>query len=315
MIKLNRAYSLRVQRVDGSFQEFELPYTIDFDVDRHIYSSPNEATIRIYNLSPDSRNQLRKDTLDTDVSRRVTLKVGYGENMSTIFDGTLDHCWSGRQGVNFITNLHCRDNGFIYSNTFVSVAYSDGESRKSVVDKIIKQMEKAGIQRGIIGNIEGSYPIGRTIEGLACDLLRTVTGDISFVDNNKVFVLNDNEAIVGDYKEITSETGLINTPLIENAYVRCDILLEPRLLIGQRVKLNSTTASEGYYVSGAGSYDEFVQKGKSGYHYTGSNFNGDYKIIGVRHSGTISATVAGTAVTNVVLGGEYIQVAYKGLSL
>jgi hypothetical protein len=315
MIKLNREYSLKVQRVDGTFQVFELPYTIEFDVDRHVYSSPNEATIKIYNLSPDSRNQLRKDVLDTDKSRRVTLQVGYGGNMSTIFDGTLDQCWSGRQGVNFITNLKCRDNGFIYSNTFVSVAYSDGESKQSVINKIIKQMESAGIQRGIVGNIEGSYPIGRTIEGLASDLLRTVTGDIAFIDNNRVYVLNDDEALIGDYTEITSDTGLLNTPILENAYVRCDILLEPRLVVGQKIKLNSQTASEGYTVSGATYFGEFKNKAQSNYHYSVTNFNGDYKVIGIRHSGTISATVAGSAVTSVTLGGEYIKTAYKGISI
>lgn len=315
MNKLQRSYFLRVQRNDGLFQEFELPYTIEFDVNRNNYSTPNSASIKIYNLSPDSRNAIRKDILDTDVSRRVTLKVGYGETMSTIFDGTLNQCWSARQGVNFITHLDCRDNGYLYNNGEVSVQYSAGESVKSVVEKIVKQMKPYGVDKGIIGDIQGTFYRDGSVKGLAVDLLRTITGDIAYIDNNKIFCLNDGEGIETEYQEITSDTGLLDTPILENAFVRCNLLLEPRLIINQKIKLNSTTASNGYNYVGSTSYGEIQTKGLSTYHYAVTNFNGDYKITGIRHSGVISQTVSGSAVTSVVLSGEYIKTAYKGFSI
>jgi len=67
-----------------------------------------------------------------------------------------------------------------------------------------------------------------------------------------------------------------------------DILFEPRLQIGQVVELNSN----------------FFKK-----------LNGQYKIIGIRHSGTISDAVAGRCKTTVelCLGNRVLNV-LKGIS-
>jgi hypothetical protein len=298
--KLNRQYELTIQAIDGHELQFTLPYTIEFSVDRNNYSSPNTATITIYNLAPDTRNQLRKDAIDTDVSRRVTLKVGYGDNLSTVFDGTLDHCWSARQGTNFLTQMEARDNGFVYSNTNVSVYYSQGQTIRSVVDSVVKQLAQKGVTVGYIGDIKGSFPRSGAKQGLAMEILRELTNDTCFIDNNKIFVLGDKEAIIGPFEEISSATGLIGTPVLENTFLKAELILEPRLLICQKIKMNTTTGSN---------------KNNPSYTYGITNFNGDYKITGIAHRGTISPTVAGSATTSVVLSGETVEIAYRGIGV
>lgn len=300
MDKLGRSYELTVQRIDGRDQVFTLPYSIEFAVDRNNFSSPNTASISIYNLSQDTRNQLRKDAIDTDVSRRVKLRVGYGDIKSTIFDGTLDHCWSARQGVHFITHLQCRDNGFVYDNIDVTINYAENQSKKSVVENIIQQLSASGISRGVIGDIAGTFPRRGSKQGNAMKLLREITGDNVFIDTGKIYCLNDGQEIIGPVTLIDSANGLIGTPIVENTFLNVEMLLEPRVLMCQKVKLITTTGSNAQDIT---------------YHYGINSFNGDYKITGISHRGIISETVAGSATTSLVLSGQRIEQTYRGLIL
>lgn len=300
MDKLNRTYELTVQAINGDNLTFKLPYTIEFSVDRNNYSSPNVASITVYNLAPDTRNAIRKDAIDTDKSRRVILKVGYGNNLSTVFDGTLDQCWSARQGTNFLTKIEARDNGFIYSNTNVTVYYSAGQTIRSVVENIAKQLRQNGLGIGIIGEVPGVFRRAGVKQGLALEILREITNDTCYIDNNNLFVISDGEAIIGPYTEISTATGLIGTPILENTFLKAEIILEPRLLICQKIKMKSETGS---------------QKNNPTYFYGITNFDGDYKVTGIAHRGVISPTIAGSATTNVVLAGETIAQVYRGLSI
>lgn len=300
MDKLNRTYELTVQGLSGNFLTFKLPYTIDFSVDRNNYSSPNVASITIYNLGPDTRNEIRKDAIDTAVNRRVTLKVGYGSNLSTIFDGTIDQCWSARQGTNFLTQIQARDNGYIFSNTNVTVYFSEGQTKESVVRKVADQLKQQGLGIGIIGEIKGNFRRQGVEQGLAVDVLRKLTNDTCYIDNNTLFVIADGEALQGPFQELSSKTGLIGTPILENVFLRAELILEPRLLICQELKLKSETGSN---------------FNNPTYTYGITNFDGDYKVTAISHRGTISPTIAGSATTSIVLAGETIQKVYKGLSI
>jgi hypothetical protein len=301
MIKFNRTYELTITGLDGEVQYFALPYSIDFAAHRQAYASANTLTLNIYNLATKTRSNLRKDTNDFDVSRRITLKVGYGDQLSTIFDGTLDTCWSERQGVNFITHITARDNGLVYSTTRITYTYADGETKQSVVDGIVKQLTDDGLIEGsLIGQVDGFFPKGSVLDGPPMEILTEICGNICFIDSNKIYVINQNSAIEGVFDYLSSETGLLNTPRLQQAYVEVELVMEPRVLICQKINLESTTADN---------------NNNPQFHLVVPSFNGDYKVIGIAHSGMISPTLAGTATTKLTLSNEVINTLYKGFGL
>ena len=61
MDKLFRKYEMVVVGNDGRKYEFKLPYSIEFTVQRNNLSTPNTASITIYNLGANTRAAMRKD--------------------------------------------------------------------------------------------------------------------------------------------------------------------------------------------------------------------------------------------------------------
>jgi hypothetical protein len=124
--------------------------------------------------------------------------------------------------------------------------------------------------------VQGVTKKGSAFDGNTSYLLQTITGGNFFIDNNTANVIMDGEFIDIEKENIVidAQSGLLNTPRRENTYVLLDMLFEPKLFIYQKVKLRSS-----------------IDK----------NFNGDYAVVSISHRGTISQTVAGSAITSVGL--------------
>ena len=73
---------------------------------------------------------------------------------------------------------------------------------------------------------------------------------------------------------INTKTGLLGTPILQGAFLTVETILEPRIKVGQLVEIES-------------SYN--------------TAFNGQYKVIGIRHIGVISEAVSGEAKTTLEL--------------
>lgn len=270
--KFGRNYYLSVEGVDRETIIIQPPFTIEFDITRNILSSQNTSSIRIYNLSENNRNKIRKDGWAYDDLRIVALKAGYGTNLPVIFAGNISHAFSVRESVNFITQLECFDGGFAFSNGVTNDNFPPGTSQQTVIDTLVNSLTPYGVQPGSVGSYPGENQGGTSYSGGTTDILSEITGGGFFIDNGKVHCLGDNEALNGEIQVIDSASGLLGTPVRENTYLNFDILFEPRLIIGQQIKLNSVT---------------------------GANFNSFYKVVSLHHRGTISEAICGDAVTSV----------------
>lgn len=283
MDKLGRNYFLKVQTLEGDFIEIRPPFTLEFDVSRNILTSANQAAMRIYNLSPTNRSALRKDVTDYDLRVDLSLQAGYGQNLPTIFQGTVKQAWSHRQKVDFITEIEGLDGGFAMVNGFSNQAFGAGEPNVSVLRRLMNDLP--GVQPGTIGNFPGTLVRGASYSGRTADLLAELSDGSFFIDNGRANLLGDNECLVGEIDEITAATGLLGTPIRELNILRVEMMFEPRLILGQKIKLESSTAN---------------------------NFNGFYRVISLHHRGTISESVCGDALTQVGLayGSEALEVIF-----
>lgn len=276
-MKLNRKFKILVETIDKKVVEITTPLTIQFDVERTTSSSINQMNLRVYNLSEKIRNLLYKDKfliLDDGTKknyRQIILQAGYKE-LSTIFKGNVLEVYSYRQGADIITYFNCHDGGYAASNSYSSITIDKSESYEDIFNKLISNL--VGIKKGKIGEIEGNPKRGVVFNGNTFTLLQESFDNKIYIDLEEVNLLNDNEAIKGDVLLINSETGLLGTPIRQNTYLTLDMIFEPRIVVGQVIEINSRI-------------NPF--------------YNGQFKVDGIKHSGTISDAVGGDCKTSLQL--------------
>lgn len=270
MDKFNRNYILSVETQNGEVLIIKPPFTVEFDITRNILSSANVCSIRIYNLSQNNRNKIRFDKQDTFDYRSVQLQAGYGENLPVIFAGSVTQAWSVREGTNFISSIECFDGGFAFNTGQTNIVFPEGTSQETLLETLATSLPAVSL--GAVGSFPGSLSRAASLSGNTTDLLRELSGGAFFIDNGKVHLLGDSECLEGSMLLVNASSGLLGTPVRERTVLTFDMIFEPRLLVGQKIQLESGTDV---------------------------NFNGFYKVISLKHRGMISPSVCGNAVTSV----------------
>ena len=274
MIKWNRNYILSIQ-VNGGWIDITMPFTMSFHIIRNPLAQANTGRFTILNLSEDTRRKIYKDKYKTAVYKGIELRAGYGDTKETlplIFKGNIKQAYSQRNGVNYETEIEAYDAGFAYVNANTGRSFAQGTTDKQIITTLIKDLPHISV--GKIGKFTEKLSKGNTMQGATIELLKNVTKSNFFIDNEKAYCLQENECFKGNLQKITSDTGLLGSPLREEALLTFTILFEPRLQVGQYVQLESSTEKL---------------------------FNGDYKVIGVEHQGVISDAQSGRCITKVSL--------------
>lgn len=269
--KLNRRFRLTVQTVDdkGVPNEgkiiIEDPISIRFAVNRTLFADVNAMDIDIYNLAPETYNKLFFDYFNVN-RRTVVLEAGYeGMELSVIFIGDVWSCFTSRQGSDVITRMHAIVG--LKSLGLQTDATLENISRNQILTHAAHDMAlDIKIYSG--EDIKFTRPV--TLQGNSFAIIQKYSDGMAFIDNNQINVLDTYEAIKGDVVLINDESGLLGVPEHEDALLRVRIIFEPRIIIGQIIEIKSRIAPM---------------------------FNGQYKVYGIKHEGTISKSVAGEAIT------------------
>lgn len=273
MAKFQRNYILTVEDRAKSIVTIRMPFTIEFDVTRNPLSSVCSASIRIYNLKADTRNRLYKDQYNTHIYNKLELKAGYGDNIQTLFIGNVARCFSIREGVNYITTIEVYSGQYAVLNSLTSKSIASGTKNQTILEDLIRSLPQ--IYDKVIGrSYSGNISRGNALMGNTIEIIKDLTGGRFFIDNEKAYVLDEDECVNGVVNLINSSSGLIGTPKREETFITFDMIFEPRIAMAQIIELQSETEKI---------------------------FNGQFKVIGIRHSGTISESVGGRVITNLKL--------------
>lgn len=276
-MKFGRRYQLTIDMNDGSGQiVITLPFTIQFTIDRSAGASLNSLNLVIYNLGAETRNRIRQDRFYSGVRTQVKLEGGY-DQLSTMFVGNILQAYSARRGSDIVTIINAQDGGFDTINTISSKTIAPGTSLKDVLKALVGDFPN--LNQGAIGEFDGRFNRGVVLDDNTLELLKKYSAFQLFIDKEKVFVLQNNEVISGDLAVINASTGLLETPIKEQAYINVATLFEPRVTVGQLIELASTVEPI---------------------------YNGQYKVLGVNHQGIISEAVNGQCISrfNLLAGGE-----------
>lgn len=266
-MKFGRRYRLTIEMEDGDAVIIEPPFSVRFNLVRSTMASLNTADFSIYNLAARTRNRIFQDRFDFSAYRKIIFEAGY-DTLTTVFVGSLFEANSERIGADIVTNINSRDGGFDVVGTKTYRTIAAGSTNKEIVEQLAQDFPN--LEVGAIGTFDQQYSRPVVLNGNTYELMKRYTEDKVFIDLEKVYALQDREVVPGDLQVLRGDTGLLETPKRDDAFLTVTTLFEPRIIMGQQVRLDSEAAPE---------------------------FNGDFKVIGVHHQGIISEAQGGSAIS------------------
>lgn len=277
--KFNRQYQLKLETGDGRVVTISSPLTIEFNIVRNTLASANTASFSVKNLNPATRSNIYKDLYNVEEFRAIQFFAGYddlqeGARLPMLFNGTIKSAYNNRSAgsVEFSTDIECFD-GQLSAFDNINLNVKKGTPLKDILKDVTNSMSDIG--SFTVGNgLDQKTYRGTSLMGNPKDYLRNLSGKRFFIDSRGVYILSENEVIDGSIKKIDKTNGILGTPRRQELFVEIDMLFEPRLKPAQLIQLESESAPE---------------------------HNGDYKVVGFKHSGVISGSEGGSVYTTVTL--------------
>lgn len=282
-MKFGRNYKITIQVTDATAIIIEMPLTIQFNIHRSVSASLNGMTLQIYNLSEHHRNLIYQDRFDTR-RFKIIVEMGY-DTLSTVFIGDIFQAGSSREGVNIITTIDARDGNFDTNQSVVNVTLAKGTTLRQALEYLAKQFPNLTIGT-ITNNTPGMQDVFErpiVLEGNVYQLIKLYANmklTQPHVDLGVINILGQNEVLVNNNLSlIDASTGLLNTPVRDQAFLTVTTLLEPRVIMGQVVQVESKIMPQ---------------------------YNGIYKVLGVTHKGVISGAINGSCTSAFQMNGNQL---------
>jgi hypothetical protein len=230
---------------------------ITFEVRQDDEQSPNNAAIRVYNLSPETTARIKGEY------GRVVLQAGY-ENASygVIFDGNIKQYRQGReQAKTTYLDILAADGDAAFNYAMVNAALPAGSTPRTRLQAAISVMEEHRVKEGrmMIPGAGGILPRGKVLFGLARAILRQQTENLGAtwnISNGEVNIVPLTGYLPGEAVVLTSATGLIGRPEQTQGGITARCLINPRIQVGGLVKIdnksiNTTEAAKRVAIAGA----------------------------------------------------------------
>lgn len=220
---------------------------IHFKVRQFDSESPNNAEIRIYNLSRSKIDQIIEEF------REVTLEAGYQFNLGVIFKGTVKWVRVGREPNNVDTylDLLCADGDIPYNQAFIAKSVMAGATAKDRIDEITKSMQEKGLGASptvvMKETTGGILPRGKVLFSMAKVAMRKEAEALASswsIQNGELVLLPNDEFIPGEAIVLTGHSGLIGRPEQTLDGIRAKCLINPKIKIGQLVKLDNASINQ-----------------------------------------------------------------------
>jgi hypothetical protein len=212
---------------------------ITFDIQKTIYRTPNQALIKVYNLTQAHEKQIDAEYNDLIVQCGY---VGQGA-MRLVFRGNIRFTHFYREGNDHVGEINAGDGDKDFRNAIVNFTLQANHSDADVMDKLLETMQ-ATIKGHIAGkNINRKRIRGKTHVGLARDVMDRIAkendGHWSSQDGALTMIPVDSVVSPAQAIEISSETGLLETPEVNDKGITIKVMLDPRIVAGGKLWLKN----------------------------------------------------------------------------
>lgn len=210
-----------------------------FRTENNDLSQPNVAWVRIYNLSDKTIQSLQEFD-------EVSIDAGYESNHAEIFRGTVMQWQRGKEtNVDSFFEIRAADNDIGYSFGFINQTFETGTTPQQemkayadamgviVDDSANEFMRETG---GVLPSPRGKVAFGMA-RSYATDLADTLNARWS-TSGGTLYLVPNTGYLPGEAVEINSATGMIGIPQATESGINVRVLLNPRIKIGERVRIN-----------------------------------------------------------------------------
>lgn len=251
---LNRAIQLIIGNDKESLVITDLK--IEFEITKTITQDPNKATIIVTNLNEQNRNLICSGNYN-----RVMLKVGYGDDLRTLFYGHIDSAENTKAEVDIQTKLTCNDGQDDYRNSVLSVSLQKGATDQDILNHALSSMSDTTKGSQTLVN-ERRLPRGKVLHGLTRNIISSIANNHDAdwsIQNGQLVILPKSYALANNEGFLVSEsTGMIGSPQRTNGGLEVMCLLNNVMRVGQMCRVVSRL----------------------------SEYSGDYKIVKIYSKGT-----------------------------
>ncbi len=233
MSRFNRNYKVEIQLKGFDFIILP-PLRIQFGCVKGMGRSVNKLTLKIFNLTKAKRDALVKDAEDRTYIP-FTLWVGYGDDLGIMFKGSVHIAKTERSGTDLITTIESLDGGHDFLNSFTSKTV---KNKGVAVDEILKDMPNtlAGKITKQNALIRPKVIVGNSVKMIEDQLN---DGESYFIEEEKLYIMKEDEYIGSFIPLVRADTGLINAPTRQEKKVTFTTLTNPTLKVGGLCELES----------------------------------------------------------------------------
>lgn len=237
------------------------PFRVTFSADKSVAGGLNKINLAVYNLKESNRLKIAKDP-EQQKYTPVEFRVGYGDDMRTLFKGSVHKAANVKQGADFITTIEGLDGGHDFINSFTSRTVI---GKGVAVSEILKDMPNTA--RGKIAAqqqlVRPKVLVGSSTK-LIADMLDE--GQTWFIDNEQLYIIEDDQVVSSFIPVVNSDSGLLTTPTREQSRISFETMMNPALRIGGLMRMDSVTAPQ---MNGIYRIDTMG--------YSGDNYGNDWK--------------------------------------
>lgn len=292
IIKFNRYYILEIMipivKDDGTIDKnnvdkitIENPIKCEFNITRDTFSGTNKGSFKLYNLNIANRNKIFQDYMNIDRVCLLDFRAGYykedsaqqtNDTLPLLCSGRVLTAYSKKQGTDIITEIEVIDMDVFTANS--SITFDAETTREDAIKTLVADLKNTEL--GDMPPMTDKLGKPFTVDGNTLSAINALCGGGAFIDMGKLHILFPNY-VRGQVSivKIDSSSGLLGTPRRREALCEIDVLFDPYIVVGQLIEIESSTS--------------------------GDQFNGQFKVVGINHSGSISGAACGTVKTTLTL--------------
>ena len=275
----NRAVTLYVGDTAGNGLDLS-EMQIKFDTRNGDFQTPNTCTIRVYNLSAATTQQLKAKEFTT-----VVLKAGYVGNFGIIFSGQIRYVYVGHEtNIDSYIDIVAADGDAAYNFSVINTSLAAGSTPAQQLAAISNATAPQGVTAAASQPPlpTTGLPRGKVMFVMAKDYMRILADTVDAtwsIDNGQIQLDLQTSYLPGEVIELNYNTGLVGFPeeTLNGLIVRC--LLNPYIFYGRIIKLNNDRINPAHLDININTQLQ------QGFLDQMANKDGLYKVFVVEHSG------------------------------
>lgn len=201
MNNFGRVAEVMTENMKFSMDDFNIEATIPFDND----TLPNEAEVKIWNLSSDTLNNIKRGKV-------LMMNAGYRDDSGVVLHGYISSVKTQRDGVDKITIINVLDSEDLSKRVVKEIAYAKGTLASHIIKEMARYIGLPVAQMQL--NQDYRYQDGYTAKGPVTEIISKVAKDCGtsvYINKGKLYVRSLRKG--GDSVfNLTKKTGLIESP-------------------------------------------------------------------------------------------------------